>query len=85
MSSAMAITQLKAYQEFADFITSQPSVQEVADFHLSEEAQAAIRHLLGANRNRNLTGQEAEELDKYVQLEYIIQLAKVRAYEKLSN
>ena len=60
----MAITQLKAYEEFVDFITSQPSVEDVANFHLSEEAQAAIRYLLGANRNRNLTGQEAVELDE---------------------
>jgi hypothetical protein len=81
----MAITQLKAYKEFADFITSQPTIQEVADFHLSEEAQAAIRHLLDANRNRNLTGQEAEERDEYVRLEHILQLMKVTAYGKLSK
>ncbi|MDQ7024671.1 MAG: hypothetical protein Q9P01_20885 [Anaerolineae bacterium] len=80
----MAIIQVKAYQEFVELITSHPTVEEIANFHYSDEAQLAIRHLLDANRNQTLTAQEAEELDEYVRLEYIIQQAKIRAYEKLS-
>ena len=81
----MAITQLKAYEEFVEFITSHPTIEDVTNFHLSDESQQAIRDLLDANRNGNLTAQEAAELDEYVRLEYIIQQAKVRACEKLDR
>lgn len=80
----MAIARLKAYDEFVEFITSNPTVIQVAEFHLSDETQARIRFLLDVNRNDKLTEADAEELDEYVRLEYIIQKAKVRAYEKLA-
>ncbi len=80
----MAIARLKAYDEFVEFITSNPTIAQVAEFHLSEETQSRIRFLLDINRNDKLTQSDTEELEEYVRLEYIIQKAKVRAYEKLA-
>jgi hypothetical protein len=80
----MAITRLKAYAEFAEFITSEPKLEDVANYHLSEDSQAAIRALLDANRDGKLSKEQSEELDEYERLEYILQLAKVRAYERLT-
>jgi hypothetical protein len=81
----MAISRLKAYAEFADFITSEPKLEDVANYHLSDESQATIRALLDANRDGKLSREQAEELDEYERLEYIIQTAKIRAYEKLDS
>jgi hypothetical protein len=80
----MAIVNLSAYDEFVDFITSHPTVEQVAEFRLSEQAEARIRELLDANRTRRLTAEEEAELDEYLRLEHIMRKAKLRAFEKLA-
>ena len=81
----MAAIQLTAYDEFVEFITSSPTLEDIANFKLSEASQARINELLDANRNRRLTDAEEAELDEYVRLEHIVRKAKIRAYEKLDQ
>ena len=81
----MAIAQLKAYDEFVEFITTSPTLQQMSEFRLSEESEAHISALLDANRNRKLTSEEEAELDEYLRLEHIMRKAKIRAFEKLSQ
>ena len=81
----MAIAQLKAYEEFVEFITSSPTLEKMTEFRLSDESEAAIRELLDANRARALTAEEAAELDEYLRLEHIMRQAKIRAFEKLDQ
>jgi hypothetical protein len=81
----MAVVRLKAYEEFFEFITSNPTLQEIADFHHSDVTNARIQELLEINQQRRLTTDEEEELNEYERLEYIIQGVKVRAFEKLDG
>lgn len=80
----MAIANLEAYDEFVEFITSSPTLEQMANFRLSEEAEAIISALLEANRQRELTAEEANDLDECLRLEHIMRKAKIRAYEKLN-
>ena len=81
----MAITQVNAYDEFIEFITSSPTLEQIANFTISEAAQQRIRELRDANRNRRLTDTEDAELDEYIRLDHIVRKAKIRAYQKLDQ
>ena len=81
----MAIAQLQAYDEFVEFITSSPTLEQIAEFRLSDVSEAHISGLLEANRTRTLTAAEEAELDEYLRLEHIMRKAKIRAFEKLDQ
>lgn len=81
----MAITQSTIYEEFVEFITSSPTLEEVASFHLSETADARIEELLDRSRDGTLAPDERLELDDYVRLEHLMRKAKIRAIEKLGQ
>ena len=81
----MQVVDINAYDEFVEFITSSPTLEQIADFRLSEAAEARIGELLDANRNRRLTDAEENELNEYLRLEHMVRKAKIRAYEKLNH
>lgn len=68
----MAVRQMTAQDEFIDFITSLPALQEIIDYSMSAMAQARVSELLSANRERRLTDAEVNELDDYERLEHMI-------------
>jgi len=73
------------YEEIVDFIVSRPSLEQIADFHLSEASDHYISELLEANRTRGLTPDERAELENYSRIEHLMQLMKIRAYAKLDE
>ncbi len=79
------IIKLSAYDEFVEFITSSPPLEEISEFRLSAETEARFSELLEANRNRSLTDLEEAELDEFMRLEHIVRKAKIRAFEKLAT
>lgn len=81
----MAIANLPAYEEFVEFITSAPSLEQVSKLHLSEATEARINALLNRNREGTITPAESAELDEYLRLEHIMRKAKIRAIEKLDR
>jgi hypothetical protein len=81
----MAIANLAAYDEFVEFITSSPTLEQIADFRLSAEVEDRISDLLEMNRNAHLSPEESVELDEYMRLEHIMRKAKIRAFEKLDQ
>lgn len=76
---------VSAYDEFAEFIARPPSLQEIADFHLSDALENRIGELLTANRSRALTAEEQHELDEYVRVEHLMRMTKMRAIAKLRS
>ncbi len=74
---------VSAYDEFAEFIATPPTLEDVAHFRLSEELEARVSELLVANRTRSLTAEEQTELDEYVRVEHLMRMAKMRALAKL--
>jgi hypothetical protein len=81
----MAIARLVGYDEFVDFITSNPTTKAVSEFRLSEATEAYIDTLLEANREGAITPDALEELDEYIRLKHLMRSAKIRAFEKLTR
>ena len=78
-------TKSLAQKEFVEFITSTPTLKQMAEFRISPEANARISYLLEANRNGTLSAEERVELDEYGHLEHIMRMVKIRAYERLDK
>jgi hypothetical protein len=81
----MRVVDINAYDEFVEFITSAPTLEQMANFRLSAVAEQRIRDLLDANQARRLTDAEEAELGEYLRLEHMVRKAKLRAYEKLDQ
>ena len=69
-------------QEFIEFITSQPSLEQMSTYRLSDAAEARLGMLLEHNRQGTLTSEMAVELKAYDKLEHIMTMMKLRAVEK---
>lgn len=69
----------KAYDELVDFFARGTSSVEILSFCPSRTAQERASYLLERNRRGELTSEEAAELDRFGQLEHLMQLVKARA------
>jgi hypothetical protein len=76
---------VKAYEEIIDFIAAGTTPQNVIAFRPSEAAQARVTDLLAREKEGQLSPEEKSELDRYLQLEHLMRLAKARARDFLSN
>jgi len=71
---------MNAYDELVDVIATGPGAERIARFRASEENQRRVAELLDRGKSASLTPQEAAELDRYLQLEHVVRLAKARAH-----
>jgi hypothetical protein len=85
MAQIPAERYVSAYDDFIEFITSSPTLEQITEYTVSEGVQARLRELRDANRTRRLTDSEEMELDDYVRLDHIVRRAKIRAYKKLET
>lgn len=81
----MAVTHIAVYDEFAEFVTSSPTLEQIINFRLSPAAEERINELLDANRNRALTAEEQAELDEALRVEHLMRIVKIRAYARLDK
>lgn len=81
----MSVVEISAYDELVEFVTSSPTLEQIASFRLSARAEQRIHDLLETNHSRRLTDAEEAELDEYLRLEHIVRKAKIRAYEKMDR
>ena len=75
----------KSYEEIVDFFAHGASTNEVLAFRPSPETQERVRELLERNAADELTDEEAAELERFGELEHLMQLVKARAREYLKN
>lgn len=78
------MTELRAYEEFIDFIAAGPSSEHVATFQPSEDTRRRVLDLVAREKGEGLSPEESEELDHYIRLEHIMRLAKARARRHLA-
>jgi hypothetical protein len=69
----------KAYDELVNFFARGSSTADILSFRPSPAAQQRASQLLERNRQGELTADEAEELERFGQLEHLMQLVKARA------
>lgn len=78
------MTLLKAYEELIDFIAAGTTPDNIVTFRPSEETKQRVADLLRREKTTGLTPDELSELDRYMQLEHLMRLAKARARKYLS-
>lgn len=76
---------LPFYEQVLEFLASGPSSQEITAYRPPQAAQARFSRLLEANRERQLSVQEEEELDHYIDMDRMLSLLKAKAYSRLEQ
>lgn len=76
---------LQAYEELVDFIATDTTPAKVVAFRPSPETQTRVENLIRQEKNTGLSPEEKAELDKYLQLEHLMRLAKIKALSHLSH
>jgi lysyl-tRNA synthetase class I len=80
----MGIT-MKVYEEVVNFIAAGTTPSSVIDFQPSEAVKARVSELIQREKNAEISSEEKAELDRYMQLEHIMRLAKARAHQYVIN
>lgn len=65
-----------AVSELIGFLSTNPTPEDVLNFHVSEEAQVRLRRLLALNSEGLLSEEEQAELDELAQLEHVMVMLK---------
>jgi hypothetical protein len=73
------------FMELADFLVSQPSLEEIANYKASSSINQRTDTLLEKNRNYGLTPEERKELDNILAISHLMTLAKAKARLKLAG
>lgn len=77
--------QQSIFSEVADFIVSQPSLEEFINYRVSPATQQRVDLLLDKNSEEGLTAEEREEMHKLLALSHLMSLAKAKARLKLPS
>jgi hypothetical protein len=75
----------KSYEEIVDLFARGASSTEILAFRPSPKAQERVRFLLERNSDGELTEEEAAELERFGELEHLMQLVKAKAQEYLKT
>jgi hypothetical protein len=78
-------TESQAALEVARFLASRPTIEEIVAFHLSEEVNDRFYTLVDEEREHPLGAEEAQELESYVAIEYLLGLVKAEAFRQLAQ
>ncbi len=70
----------KIYEEIIDLFARGTTSSEVLAFRPSEKTQERVRELLKRNKSGELTAEEMSELERFGELEHLMQLVKARAH-----
>lgn len=76
---------LPLYEDILEFLAGGPSIQQVVEYRPSAAAQQRFSALLEADRQRELSLSEEEELDHYVRMDRMLSLLKAKSYRRLAN
>lgn len=73
------------FSETADFLVSQPSLEQIAEYKVSPGIQQHIDHLLEKNAETGLSPEEHLELEKILAVSQAMTLAKTKARLMLAS
>lgn len=69
----------RSYDEMVDLFARGTTSAQVLNFRPSPESQDRVRYLLERNKTGDLTEDEAAELERFGEIEHLMQLVKARA------
>lgn len=70
---------MNAYDELVEVIATGPAAERIVRFRASDENQRRVSELLEREKTDSLTSEETAELDRFLQFEHVVRLAKARA------
>jgi hypothetical protein len=73
----------QAIEAFASFVTSQPTLEEIAAYHAPESLADHVYMLVAAEKAGTISPEECQELDTYEAIEHILICAKAEALRKM--
>ena len=73
----------QAATEVARFLANHPTSEQIIAFHPSSEVAERAYELIHSDRDGSLTGEERQELDSYLVIEYLMELVKLEAQRQL--
>lgn len=79
----MIAENLSIFDELAYFLASL-SPKKVLTYKVSSKAQERVNFLIDKNKKSGLSTTENEEMERYMVVEHIIQLAKAKAIQTLN-
>jgi hypothetical protein len=68
---------VQVYRYILNFLTSQPTPEQIAAFRPTAEMQDRLRSLLARNQAGGLTPAEQQEIDEYERIEHLIVMLKL--------
>ncbi len=71
-----SVISTQVYRYILDFLTSQPTPEQIATFRPTPAMQARLKYLLTRSQNSTITPEEKQELDEYERIEHLIILLK---------
>ena len=80
----MVAEHLSIFDELAYFLASL-SPKKVLSFKVSPKSQERVNFLIHKNKEVGLSDTENAEMERFMVLEHIIQLAKAKAIQKLNT
>ena len=82
----MALTSEKTLKDVVtDFLSSAPSLEEIADYRLPESLQVWAHTLLDKNREGSLSDGERAQMEEFRQIDHLLTLVKAKARLKLKD
>ena len=75
----------KSYEEMVDLFAQGTTPAKILAFRPSRAAQARVHALLARNKTGDLSPEEAAELERFGELEHLMQLVKARAHRYLER
>ncbi|MDX2133355.1 MAG: hypothetical protein SFV52_01130 [Saprospiraceae bacterium] len=79
--NTMTVTPVPAFEEFAQFLANL-SPNKILLFKTSEASRDRVNFLLAKNADQGLSADEQREMEQYMFLEHIVQLAKAKVLLK---
>lgn len=79
------VTTNRLVDEITDFLVSTPTLEEIIAFKPSEVLDERVHHLLDLNSEGEITTEERKELEKYVELDHVMTMLKLKARLKLAG
>ena len=70
----------KSYDEIVDLFARGTTPGKILAFRPSQAAQERVQYLLARNKTGEITTEEATELERFGELEHLMQLVKARAH-----
>jgi hypothetical protein len=69
-------------EEIAEFLASTPSREQLLNYRPSEPVQRRARELLAKQGEEQLTKEEQQELDEFLQAEILMRLVKAKLHAR---